>query len=113
MKLNKHKFVEKSWGYEEWIVNNKLYCGKKLFLKKGYRCSMHKHKKKDETFWLLSGKVLLEYGGVKIVLEPGDSIRIKPNTLHRFTGIEDSVIIEFSTHHEDSDSYRLELGGKA
>ena len=28
-------FVEKVWGHEEWIVNNELYCGKKLFVKKG------------------------------------------------------------------------------
>ena len=43
---------------------------------------------------------------------PGLSILIEPNTKHRFTGLEDSEIIEFSTHHEDSDSYRDELSGK-
>ena len=53
-------FVEKVWGHEEWIVNNPKYCGKKLVLKKGYRCSIHKHDIKDETFYILSGTVLLE-----------------------------------------------------
>jgi len=25
------KQVEKGWGWEQWIVNNKEYCGKLLF----------------------------------------------------------------------------------
>ena len=43
---------------------------------------------------------------------PGHSILITPNTKHRFTGLENSEIMEFSTHHEDSDSYREEVSGK-
>ena len=31
--------------------------------------------------------------------------------MHRFTGLEHAEIIEFSTHPEDSDSYRVEVGG--
>lgn len=107
----KHKIVQKVWGQEEWIVN-KDYCGKKLVLKKGYRCSMHYHKKKDETFYIIKGKVLMETNGDKRIMLPGDSIHINPNLKHRFTGLEDSEIIEFSTHHEDEDSYREELSGK-
>ena len=33
MKLNGY-VVEKIWGYEEWIINNELYCYKKLNLRK-------------------------------------------------------------------------------
>jgi hypothetical protein len=40
--------VPKSWGEEHWIVNGE-YCGKKLVLKKGHRCSLHYHKVKDST----------------------------------------------------------------
>ena len=101
-----YKTVKKVWGKEIWIVNTDKYCGKILELKKNWRCSRHYHKKKDETFYILSGKVLFELNDNKMILEPGDSIRIKPNNWHRFTGLEDSKIIEFSTHHEDSDTYR-------
>ena len=105
------KEVEKVWGKEIWIVNRD-YCGKKLILNKGFRCSMHYHKNKDETFYILKGKVLMETDKeTKIMLE-NDSILIAPNTKHRFTGLEDSEIIEFSTHHEDEDSYRDEVSGK-
>ena len=110
------KFVEKVWGHEEWIVNNLKYCGKKLFLKGGYRCSMHRHDIKDETFYILSGKILLEkeFNGIKesLLMTPGDIIHIEIGMWHRFTGIVDSQIIEFSTFHMDEDSIRLEPSSK-
>ena len=99
------KKVDKVWGSEEWIVNRK-YCGKILNLKKGFRGSIHYHKNKEETFFLLEGRVLLELGNRKIVMKPGDSKIIEPFQKHRFTPLEDSKIIEFSTHHYDSDTYR-------
>jgi D-glycero-beta-D-manno-heptose-7-phosphate kinase len=105
------KKVKKVWGEEHWIVNQD-YCGKKLILKKNYRCSLHHHKIKDEVFYIIKGKVLLEADGKKIIMEPGCSFHVKTNCNHRFTGLKDSEIIEFSSHHEDDDSYRQELSGK-
>ncbi|MCK5282717.1 MAG: cupin domain-containing protein [Nanoarchaeota archaeon] len=105
------KIVPKIWGEEKWLVNRD-YCGKLLILKKGFRCSMHHHKNKDETFYINKGKVFLEYDGKKTIMIPGQAQLIEPNKKHRFTGLEDSEIIEFSTHHEDSDSYRDELSRK-
>ncbi|MBU4269624.1 cupin domain-containing protein [Candidatus Dependentiae bacterium] len=108
-------FVTKVWGHEEWIVNNSKYCGKKLVLKKGYRCSMHKHNIKDETFYILSGLVLMEseYEGKyeKRIMTCGDIMHIKIGMWHRFTGIENSEIMEFSTFHMDEDSIRREDSG--
>ena len=109
--MEKIKIVPKEWGHEEWIVNRE-YCGKKLVLKKGYRCSIHHHKLKDETFYIQSGRVLMEVDGNNKIMKPGEVQLIKPGQKHRFTGIEDSEIFEFSTHHEDSDSYRDEPSGK-
>ena len=63
--------VPKNWGEEHWIVNG-AYCGKKLVLKRGHRCSLHYHKDKDEVFYVIRGRVFLELGGVEEVLEPGD-----------------------------------------
>ena len=105
------KIVEKVWGSEEWIVNRQ-YCGKFLNLKKGTRCSMHYHKNKDETFFILKGKVLMEIDDKTRIMNPGDSQLIEPNQKHRFTGLKDSKILEISTHHEDNDSYRDEESGK-
>lgn len=111
--MSRVKEVQKVWGSEIWMANTDLYCGKLLELKKGKRCSFHYHKKKDETFYLLSGKVLIELEDFESLMIVGDCVRIKPRIKHRFSGLEDSVIIETSTHHDESDSYRFsgELSG--
>lgn len=111
MPEEKTKKVRKIWGSEEWIVNNDKYCGKILNLNKGFRCSVHYHKNKHETFYILEGKVLIELwdkkGNLKVkITKPKDVQTIEPNQKHRFAGLENSKIIEFSTHHEESDSYR-------
>lgn len=99
------KAVEKVWGKEHWIVNLD-YCGKLLELKKMHRCSVHHHKKKTETFYVIKGKVLLELMNDVFIMLPGDTITVYAGQNHRFTGIEDSEIIEFSSHHDEEDSYR-------
>jgi mannose-6-phosphate isomerase-like protein (cupin superfamily) len=113
----------KEWGKEIWMANNEKYCGKKLILEKGKRCSFHYHKNKDETFYIDKGRILMEIKGLALresgmcyldkefVMKSGESIRIFPGTMHRFSGLEKSVIIEISTHHEENDSYRFELSG--
>lgn len=105
------EIYKKVWGFEHWIVN-KEYCGKKLILFKGYRCSYHYHKIKDETFYILSGKVLMEINGEERIMLPGDKVHILPYTKHRFSGIEPSEIMEFSTHHIEEDSYRESESGR-
>jgi len=108
---------EKTWGYEEWIVNNDLYCGKKLFLKMNHYCSKHYHKLKHETFYVINGVVQMfiidQQKNEEIIFEMGvdDIYEVPPLTIHRFFGITNSTIIEFSTHHEDYDSYRIEPSG--
>lgn len=104
--INWGKIHEKVWGHELWIVNNEHYCGKRLTIKKGYQCSLHYHKLKHETFLLLSGKVLMEIGKEQHVLPPGAIVTLEPGTLHRFTGLVASEIMEFSTQHFEEDSYR-------
>ena len=106
------KIVPKLWGRELWITNNDLYCGKILELTRAFRCSMHYHKDKTETFYLLKGLVFMEVDGKEYFMggegkknaDIEDTIYIEPGVKHRFTGLEDSRILEISTHHEDRDS---------
>ena len=109
MKLN-IKEVKKTWGSETWFGNvsedGKNYCGKILNLKKGYQGSYHAHKIKDEVFYLRSGLLKMKVEGQVFFMKQGDGIRLKPNTYHQFTGMEDTEIIEASTFHSDKDVYR-------
>ena len=99
--------IDKAWGWEEVIVNNDLYCGKLLHLNAGAVSSTHSHRYKHETFYVLRGRVRILVGGNGYILWEGQSVGVPPKTLHRFQGLEDSVIIEFSTPHSDSDVYRI------
>lgn len=105
--------VYKGWGNELVITNNSEFCGKLLTFRKGAEFSTHAHVLKYEVFYLLSGKVTVtginteDATTYELEMNPGDTINIPRFTFHRIKAVEESVIIEFSTHHEDSDSYRV------
>jgi len=105
--------IEKLWGYENIIVNTDLYCGKIIHVNEGKRGSFHYHKIKDETFYILKGKVQINYSNTdefytdSIILTVGDKFYLPPGLRHQIVGIEDSDIIEFSTTDMDEDSYRI------
>ncbi|HEB29939.1 MAG TPA: cupin domain-containing protein [Spirochaetes bacterium] len=86
-------------GETEFDVNNNIeegYCGKFIFVLKGQTCPMHYHRVKHETFYLVKGMVEMESNNETVVMHQGD-IKIMPqNTKHRFTGLENSLILECS-----------------
>lgn len=106
--------VEKVWGRESWIVNNEKYCAKILHLKMGFICSLHYHVVKDETFYILFGKCMLEINDVLYSMGDGCSIRIRPGQVHRFwtDAIGGCEILEVSTPHSEEDVVRLEPSRK-
>ena len=116
MKVNKPTAVyTKGWGKEEVIHNAKGYCGKLMTLNRDKQCSMHFHAIKQESFLILTGKVKFEsidkFGETKTeILVSGDTVHIERFISHRFTGIEDSQFVEFSTEDCPSDSYRVSPG---
>ena len=105
------KCVDKVWGVEEILVNNELYCFKRLHVRQGYRCSYHAHPKKDETFILESGIVFLQVHGDDPQIMDDKPVRILPGVYHSFGGIVDSIILEISTNHSDDDCIRASGSG--
>lgn len=103
------KMVPKIWGHELWLVNHDKYCGKILYFRAGKSGSLHFHKIKNETFYLKSGIVTVEVDNHTYQLSPGELIDIPSWAAHRVTAVADSEIFEFSTHHDDTDTYRIEL----
>src|SRR5262249_33434718 len=49
--------VEKPWGYEIWWAHTESYAGKLLYVKRGHRLSLQYHVLKDESCYLLSGRI--------------------------------------------------------
>ena len=117
MSSSKIKIVPKGWGYEKWIVNTELYCGKLLHIIKGKQCSWHYHMLKDETFYLQEGKLLVKYSddddrdnAKEMIMERGDKFHVYTGLRHQMFALEDSDLFEFSTQHFDSDSTRVIKG---
>jgi mannose-6-phosphate isomerase len=104
--------VEKPWGHEIIWAHAERYVGKLLFIKAGERLSLQYHEQKDETVYVLSGKMVFEHGPrdaarEDLVMKPGDAFRITPHTVHRMIALEDTQILEASTPELD-DVVRLE-----
>lgn len=91
--------VDKPWGQELILAANELYSGKILMVNKGCRTSLQYHEDKDETFYLYSGKITVEIDGKEISPTRNESIRIRPQVVHRISAIETSIILEVSTPH--------------
>ena len=107
-------FRSKYWGSIETIVNAE-YTGKRLFFRKGQHSSLHFHCAKTETYFIHSGRLLLRLRAGRgedrwFVLPAGTTLDIPPGLMHQSGAIEDTVIIEISTHDEDSDSFLVEDG---
>lgn len=102
--------VPKGWGREVWLANSSDYCCKLLEFERGRRCSLHYHERKRETFYLLSGHVLVKHRGKTFSMFSGECLDIGPGQPHQVFAVEDSVIIEASTEHFDEDSVRLIKG---
>jgi len=106
----------KAWGGEMWLCNNEEFCGKRLTIHKGARFSMHFHAKKREVFWVLKGEIHLSWvdpsDAAKISrrMKAGECVEIPRLLPHQITAIEDAEVVEFSTHHDEADSYRVAPG---
>jgi mannose-6-phosphate isomerase-like protein (cupin superfamily) len=104
--------VEKPWGHELIWAHTDRYIGKILHVKAGHALSLQYHERKDETIFLLRGRMRFYAGKDKealreIEMNEGDSYHITPGTVHRMEAITDVDMLEASTSDMD-DVVRLE-----
>jgi quercetin dioxygenase-like cupin family protein len=98
-----HTHIDKPWGYEELVECNDKYVVKKLFMTKGHSCSIQYHEQKTETILVFSGKLNIYIGSSLETLvmreyQPGETVTIKPYTVHRMEAVEDCIYFETSTN---------------
>ena len=94
--------VSKPWGSELWFAHTESYAGKILRVRAGYRLSIQYHEEKDETSYVLSGRVIVSQGDsveemTAQELGPGELWHVPPLVVHTLEAVEDSEIIEVST----------------
>jgi len=104
--------VDKPWGHELiWVLTDR-YCGKVIVIETGRRLSLQYHQRKDESVYVVSGRLRLHLeddAGVMTVRElgPGDSARVPVGRRHRFEAVQRVELIEVSTPELD-DVIRVE-----
>ena len=106
--------VDKPWGHELWWAWTDQYVGKILHVRAGHRLSVQYHERKDETSYVLSGRLTLLKGAtaedlVATEVRPGSQWRNLPGEVHTIEAIEDADVLEVSTPHLD-DVVRLSDG---
>lgn len=88
-------------------VRDSQYCEKVVVQLPGQWHPYHYHKKKDETFRVLWGRLEIEIEGNPRVLYPGDTIHIKRGVRHKFKGADGRAVVfeEISTANAPNDSF--------
>jgi mannose-6-phosphate isomerase len=105
--------IRKPWGWELIWAETDRYVGKILHINAGHALSLQYHERKDETIYVLSGRMTFEHGPSastrleRATLEAGDSFHITPGLRHRMTAETECEILEASTPELD-DVVRLE-----
>ena len=118
MKEPEAKRVEKPWGHELIWAHTERYVGKLIVIEAGKRLSLQYHERKDESIFVVRGRLRLELedeSGRLVVQElgPGEHRRIPTGRKHRFSGIERVELMEVSSPELDdvvrlSDDYGRE-----
>ena len=86
-------------------VVNRGYCKKLLVSMPGQIHPEQYHEKKEETFHVIHGEILLELDGEPMLCKPGDVVTIEPGVRHKFKTETGAVIEEISTAHNMNDSF--------
>ena len=102
---------------EYWIANETAagYCGKYLFVFDGQTCPRHRHRTKHETFFVVKGRLAIEYDGRQLELGEGSVLPVEPWKYHSFTGCGPALLLELSMPCQVDDNYfedtRIPIGG--
>jgi mannose-6-phosphate isomerase-like protein (cupin superfamily) len=100
------RHVTKPWGYEIWYALTADYAGKILHVDCGRRLSLQLHERKDESCYLLSGRLLLVKGPsvdhlTERAISAGEVWRNEPGDVHTIEALEDCDVLEVSTPQLD------------
>ncbi len=108
--------VNKTWGKEIWLANNQKedYCSKILHIDSGKNTSMHFHVLKHEIFYVQEGTLRVDFLNTldcqvtSVYVNQGETLEVDRVQPHKLIAENANVVlIETSTYHRDSDSYRV------
>jgi mannose-6-phosphate isomerase-like protein (cupin superfamily)/NAD-dependent SIR2 family protein deacetylase len=104
-------FLPRPWGNIFSMMENKQITVKILHLNPGEMTSRHKHFCRNEIFFVLDERVILQVWDKPILLYKGASFRVPAGTVHRFIGLDEPCrLLEIAQNYHDQieDIERLE-----
>lgn len=106
VELSHHYGLERFYETGVVIIDciNREYCKKILIQLPNQKHPYHHHKKKEETFQMLAGELVVELEGKRRILYPGDTATIQRGVKHRFWTDTGAIFEEISTTHFNDDS---------
>jgi mannose-6-phosphate isomerase len=98
--------IQKPWGSEELLEKNDHYVVKRICMRRGHRCSLQFHEKKQETVYVIQGKLKIVSGPSRqklseAVFNAGEHLTLPPRSIHRMEALEDAIYLEASTPELD------------
>lgn len=95
------RVVPKPWGREDWLVVGERIAMKRLVVHAGQRFSLQFHERKEEAWLFVRGRARVTLGDRVVEATPGTVVYVRPGTVHRVEGLEESEFIEVSTPELD------------
>lgn len=89
-------------------IVNREYCKKLLILLPGQQHPNHFHRRKEETFNVLAGELLLNLAGEDSVIQAGQMVTVERGVEHAFGSNSGVIFEELSTTHFNDDSFYSE-----
>jgi len=110
LEISHHYGIENFYKHGITMINiiNHRYCKKLIIMLPGQNHPPQFHKIKEESFFILYGKVNLILDKKNYVLNSGDIKTIKSGEIHEFYTKGGAVIEELSTQHIKRDSFYLD-----
>lgn len=104
-----HKTIRKPWGaFSDYAQEAGKWHLKALFIKKGARLSLQKHRLRSEYHLVVRGTVRITKGKTTRTFKPGALIVIPKGIVHRMAAVTDAVIVEVTLGiHREEDIVRL------
>lgn len=90
----KNQTVAKPWGSYTILEKKPGYWIKKLFVRRGARISLQRHRNRCEIWIVLSGTVEIVKGTSHLLLTEGKFLKIKKGEKHRMAGRTNAWILE-------------------
>lgn len=110
LEISHHYGVDRFDEYGCTIINfiNREYCKKLIILIPGQKHPEQYHQKKEETFHVLHGDVLINLDGEEKQTRAGDIVTIERGKKHIFSSKNGAVIEEISSTHFNDDSFYID-----